>query len=197
VQNVDAVSMLSDDFPKIASMYAGKKSQASAMEHTIRWQIKVKLQDKDPGLYQRFKDRLDSIISTYQGNWEQMIKELEQLKGDLDKGREKDERFASKEMQRPFYDCLKMLADKELSQDEDAKVVRATKSMCSEIRASLVVANFWEKPSEVKKLRDKIAFGVRLGLRGIVVDDHNAAEKVMNICKCSYGEILRRINEMA
>jgi hypothetical protein len=69
--------------------------------------------------------------------------------------------------------------------------------MCSEIRASLVVANFWEKPSEVKKLRDKIAFGVRLGLRGIVVDDLNAAEKVMNICKCSYGEILRRINEMA
>ena len=197
VQNVDAVSMLSDDFPKIASMYAGKKSQASAMEHTIRWQIKVKLQDKDPGLYQRFKDRLDSIISTYQGNWEQMIKEFEQLKGDLDKGREKDERFAGKEMQRPFYDCLKMLADKELSLDEDAKIVRATKSMCSEIRASLVVANFWEKPSEVKKLRDKIAFGVRLGLKGIVSDDLNAAEKVMNICKCSYGEILRRIDEMA
>ena len=114
-----------------------------------------------------------------------------------DKGRARDDRFAGKEMQRPFYDCLKMLADKELSQDEDAKIVRATKSMCSEIRASLVVANFWEKPSEVKKLRDKIAFGVRLGLRGIVADDLNAAEKVMNICKCSYGEILRHIDEMA
>ena len=142
-------------------------------------------------------DRLDAIMKRYDGNWEQMIKEFEQLKGDLDKGRARDDRFAGKEMQRPFYDCLKMLADKELSQDEDVKIVRATKSMCSKIRASLLVANFWEKPSEVKKLRDKIAFGVRLGLRGIVADDLNAAEKVMNICKCSYGEILRRIDEMA
>ena len=90
-----------------------------------------------------------------------------------------------------------MLADKELSQDEDAKIVRATKSMCSDIKASIGISNFWEKPSEVKKLRDKIAFGVRLGLKGIVADDLNAAEKVMNICKCSYGEILRRIDEMA
>ena len=61
-EKVEDTFMLTGDFPKISAMYKGHKSQASAMEHAIRWQIKVELENKDPGLYQRFKDRLDKLL---------------------------------------------------------------------------------------------------------------------------------------
>ena len=45
------------------------------MEHAIRWHIKVNL-DKDPTLYNRFKDRLETILNAYKENWEEIVKEL-------------------------------------------------------------------------------------------------------------------------
>ena len=194
-ENISAVSMLSDDFPKILSKYSGQKSQASAMEHAIRWQIKVDLEDKDPGLYEKFKDRLDGIISRYGNNWDQMIKEFEALKADIDKGREEDSRF--KPIQAPFYDCLKLYAKSELTDEEDAKVVRETKNICSDVKKFVPIPNFWEKPSEVRKLHDAVAFRLRMGLRGLVDDSATAADKVMDLCRNNHGMIMGKLNDLA
>ena len=193
-ENIGAVSILSDDFPVIAQKYSGKKSQASAMEHTIRWQIKENL-EKDPGLYERFKDRLDAIITKYGGNWEQMIKEFEALKAEIDKGRVRDVRF--KPIQTPFYDCLKTMCTGEVSDEMDGKLVRETKNICSSIKSAIVISHFWEKPTEVQKLHDQIAPRIRLGLRGVVDDSEEATRRIMNICKCNYGGILRKLDDLA
>lgn len=194
-ENISAVSMLSDDFPKILSKYSGQKSQASAMEHAIRWQIKVNLEDKDPELYEKFKDRLDGIIARYGDNWDQMIKEFEALKAEVDRGREEDSRF--KPIQAPFYGCLKLHAKGDLTDEEDAKLVRETKNICSDVKKFVPISNFWEKPSEVRKLHDAVAFRVRMGLRGIVDDSAAAADKVLDLCRNNHGLIMGKIDDLA
>ena len=193
-EHIPAVGLLSDDFPVIAQKYAGKKSQASAMEHAIRWQIKENL-DRDPGFYERFKDRLEAIITRYGGNWEQMVKEFEQLKGEMDRGRPHDDRF--KPIQATFYDCLKAEVGRDVTKDEDEKIVRETKNVCSAVKTSIVVSNFWVKPLEVQKLHDQIAMRLRLGLRGILADSDAATRRIMTLCKSNYGNLLRKLDDLA
>ena len=195
-EKVASVSMLSEDFPKITGMYKGHKSQASAMEHAIRWQIKVNLENKDPGLYQQFKDRLDSIISTYQGNWVQMIKELEELKKAIEIGRPSDPRFTT--LQAPFYEWIKHCASIEITQEIDALIVAEAKKICEFIKEVIGIANFWEKNDEVKALSDRIASRLRMGgLRTVIDNKDELTAQIMSICKSNYTELLRKIDDLA
>ena len=207
VEKVSDTFMLSGDFPKISALYRNHKSQASAMEHAIRWQIKVDLEDKDPGLYQRFKDRLDGIINTYQGNWAQMIKELEQLKEEIAAGRPVDSRF--KPVQAPFYEWIKRCVErdisaddgpKELSAEDDEKVVAETKSICGYIKDVIGIANFWEKRNEISALSDRIGSLLRLGKLRKLIPDQNKGElrdQIMSICKSNYAELVRSKDDLA
>ena len=195
-EKVHETSMLSADFPVISGMYKGHKSQASAMEHAIRWQIKVDLEDNDPAQYQRFKDRLDGIIQLYQGNWEQMIKELTKLKSEIAQGRTADPRFTT--LQAPFFELIRNKISAEITPDLDEKIVAETKTICSYVKAVIVIGNFWEKADEIKKLSDRIASRFRLGtLRQEIKDVTDLTGQIMKMVKANYVEILRRINDLA
>ena len=196
-QRVEEISILSNDFPRQMSKYISSKSKASAMEHAIRYHIKVTLENKDPGLYSRFKDRLESIIQNYQGNWEQMLVELEELKKDISKGRAEDPRFTH--IQLPFYDLLKLNIPSEVSPDMEDKLVKTTKDVCADIAESLSIAYFWEKSNEIEELKGKIHERLRLGSQIPVLKENyaNIADKIILLAKNNYSEILRYKNEMA
>jgi type I restriction enzyme R subunit len=84
---VQQVSILSDEFKsKVDYFNKTPKSKASEMEHAIRWHIKVNL-DKDPTLYSRFKDRLETILNAYKENWEDIVKQLGELRDEMSAGR--------------------------------------------------------------------------------------------------------------
>lgn len=195
-QRVEEISVLSDDFPKQISKYVSSKSKASAMEHAIRYHIKVTLENKDPGLYSRFKDRLDGIIQNYQGNWDQMLIELEELKKDILQGRPDDPRFTR--IQLPFYDLLKMKFQGQISSDTDDKLVEITKKICSDIAKNLSIAYFWEKPNEIESLKGKLHRRLRLDSQIPMLKENYAdiADRIMLLAKNNYSEILRYKNEM-
>ena len=188
------------------------------MEHAIRWKIKVELENKDPGLYQRFKDRLDSIITTYQGNWAQMIKELDTLKQAVDAGHPVDPRLTS--LQAPFYEWIKqciiqspqadlanMVAEEhtpynssdanDASENDDA-IITETKIICGYIKEVISVANFWEKDDEISALSGKIASRLRLGpLRNLIPEKNELTAQIISICKSNYTELVRRRDDLA
>ena len=196
VEKVSDTFMLSGDFRKISAMYHGHKSQASAMEHAIRWQIKVELENKDPGLYQRFKDRLDGIISNYQGNWAQMIKELTELKNAIAAGHPTDPRFTSAQI--PFYEWIKHCIPRDISPEEDDTLANETKVVCEYVKNVIQIANFWEKNDEIKALTDQIASRLRLGpLRTMLSNTNEVTAQIMSICKSNYTELLRGIDDLA
>jgi type I restriction enzyme R subunit len=189
-ERVSEVSILSDDFPlKIDSLYSGSKSKASAMEHAIRQQIKVKLENNDPALYRHFKDRLDDILNTYQGNWDIMVKELEELRKEVSEGRKEDNRIPR--IQAPFMDLMKEVIEDEMTEKLETKIIGITNSVFKSIQEGFQIANFWEKPDEKKTVIGKIEQRLRLsGVSSLKIKNKELATQMMLLAKSNYSEIL-------
>ena len=195
-ERVSEVSILSEDFPKEIRKYTKSKSQASAMEHAIRHHIKVNLENKDPALYSRFKDRLESIIQRYQGNWDQMLVELKELQKNISEGRTRDSRF--KGIQMPFYEVLKMTFDEEPEEDVDNKLVIITKNICKDIANDMSTAYFWDKQDEVDSLKGKLVGHLRFsGIPKLKENRVDIANRLMLLAKYNYREVVNHKDEMA
>ena len=195
-ERVSEVSLLSNDFPKEINKYTRPKSQASAMEHAIKHYIKINLENKDPVLYNRFKDRLEGIINRYQGNWDQMLIELGELKGDIKDGRKEDDRFKS--IQMPFYEILKTSLTINILEDVDEKLVSVTKSICKHIADNITIAYFWDKQDVVQFLKGEIIEDLRFsGISELKENYNDISNKLIILTKYNYSEVLKHIDEMA
>jgi len=192
-QRVTEVSILSEDFPlKIESMYRGSKSKASAMEHAVRQQIKVKLENNDPALYRHFKDRLDNILTTYKGNWDLMITELEKLREDISKGRKPYGKVPK--VQAPFMDLITEVTEVEMTPETELKIIELTGFIFKYIKEGILIANFWEKNDEKKKVVGKIEQRIRLcGIPGLKTKYKDLSMQMMMLAKNNYSEILNSL----
>jgi type I restriction enzyme R subunit len=192
-ERVEEVSILSEDFPlKIDNLYRGSKSKASAMEHAIRQQIKVKLENNDPALYRHFKDRLDNILNTYQGNWDMMIVELEELRKEATRGRKVDYRIPR--IQAPFMDLMTEVLEEEKTPELEQKIIDLTGFIFRFIKEGLQIANFWEKNDEKKKLAGQIEQRIRLcGIASLKSKNKDLATQMMMLAKNNYSEILNSL----
>lgn len=192
IERVSEVSILSDDFPlKMDYLYKGSKSKASAMEHAIRQQIKVKLENRDPAMYRHFKDRIDQLITLYQGNWDVMIDELTTLRDEVMQGRNPYGKVP--ELQGPFFDLLvESVGEEELTEEVEEKLIRLTNTTFGYIKTALSIGNFWEKPDEKRKVTGKIEQRIRLsGIDSIKKRDKDLAGQFMLLAKYNYNELLR------
>lgn len=153
---VPPVSLLSDDFKKEIDKHGrSSKSKASEMEHAIRRHIKVNI-EKDPGLYRRFLQRMEEILERYKGNWDQIVEELENLRDDLDKGRQKEvEIYGLSEQEIPFYDLIQ---DKvSLSNGEEEQLKELVVEMVDLLKDAISLPNFWkERKAEIRKLNGEL-----------------------------------------
>jgi type I restriction enzyme R subunit len=189
-ERVSEISILSDDFPlKIDELYKGSKSKASAMEHAIRQQIKVKLENSDPALYRHFKDRLENIMNTYQGNWDMMIVELEELRKEATLGRK--ENYLLPKIQAPFMDLMTEVLEEERTVELNKKIVELTGHIYQYIWEGLLIANFWEKNDEKKRVTGQIEQRIRLcGIQSLKINNKDLAVQMMMLAKNNYSEIL-------
>ena len=162
------------------------------MEHAIRQQIKVKLENSDPALYHRFKDRMENILQTYQGNWDMMIKELEELRGEISAGRKEFDKVPK--IQAPFMDLISLAIEEEITEEIEAKVIELTKFIYKCIKEGIEIANFWEKNDEKKKVSGKIEQRIRhCGIVNLIKKDKELAVQIMMLAKDNYSEILNAV----
>ncbi|MBS1764017.1 MAG: type I restriction endonuclease subunit R [Bacteroidetes bacterium] len=156
---VQQVSILSDEFKsKVDYLNKTPKSKASEMEHAIRWHIKVNL-DKDPTLYNRLKDRLETILNSYKENWEEIVKQLEGLREEMSEGR-KPETEGISIIEAPFYDLLKenLTTDNE---DEIHKTKELTHTLLLLLKETAAINNFWNKPAEQRTISGNLEDEIR------------------------------------
>jgi type I restriction enzyme R subunit len=165
---VQQVSILSDEFKsKVDYLNKTPKSKASEMEHAIRWHIKVNL-EKDPTLYSRFKDRLETILNSYKENWEEIVKQLEGLREEMAEGRKVETEGVSV-VEAPFYEILKSALP-----TEDEKEIEKTKELSHALililKETAQINNFWNKPAEQRsisgRIEDEIYYSRINGLTG-------------------------------
>lgn len=128
------------------------------MEHAIRWHIKANL-DKDPTLYNRFKDRLETILNSYKENWEEIVKQLEGLRTEMSEGR-KPETEGISIIEAPFYDLLKTNLTTE-SEDEILKAKELTHTLLLLLKETAAINNFWTKPAEQRTISGNLEDEIR------------------------------------
>lgn len=180
---ITQVSILSDEFSqKVNYLNITPKSKASEMEHAIRWHIKINL-DKDPTLYTHFKDRLETILNTYKENWEEIIKELNNLREDIAAGR-KDEIEGISIVEAPFFDILKnSLAAKDENQINKTKGL--FHSIFPYLKETAEIKNFWtDKPAERKRIEGLIEDEIRYSrIAGISEKAAELTAELMSLAK--------------
>lgn len=188
-ETVPEVDILSDDFPKIVNnMYNTPQTKASAMEHQIRERIIIKLgEGKNTALYQKFKDRMENILTTYAGNWEEMISELERLRQEMAHPRPS----VVSEEKEPFYDKLCQCAGLDF-EEEHEKIIGITDRVMTLIFEAMSIPNIWTKSTNVEKLRGDM--GTILRFSGIPELKQNSEAIVTELIKLakSNESVLRR-----
>lgn len=153
------VSILSDEFRNnVDFLNITPKSKASEMEHAIRWHIKVNL-EKDPTLYARFKDKLETILHAYQENWEEIVKELGKLRDEMSEGRTPGTDGISI-IEAPFYDLIKAT----LSIDDETEInltKELTHNLIEILKQTAEINNFWTKSAERRRIEGLLEDEIR------------------------------------
>ncbi|WP_044212109.1 type I restriction endonuclease subunit R [Flammeovirga sp. OC4] len=157
---VPPVSLLSDDFPsEVDKVSRNPKSKASEMEHAIRKHIKVNM-DKDPALYNRFLKRMEEILERYSNNWDMIITEFNQMRDDLNKGRDNENEESGLSIQElPFFDliCIEAYKEQEIEDEEKEAVKSLTVEIVELLQDAINKPNFWrERDSERRRLQGEL-----------------------------------------
>ncbi|MBX9779863.1 MAG: HsdR family type I site-specific deoxyribonuclease [Chitinophagaceae bacterium] len=191
-QNVDEVSIFSDDFPiKINSLYGNSKSKASAMVHALRGHIKVSLQNSDPAMYRKFDDRINELINKYQNNWDQLVVELEELRQEAAAGRSESE-LKVPIHQAPYFDLICLACEHNEQNTKMPELIKLSNSVMSAIFESIVISDFWSKADETIKLTGKIEQLIRFsGVISIETKDKEITSDILKLTKNNHVEILR------
>ena len=180
---IQQVSILSEEFNnKVDYLNKTPKSKASEMEHAIRWHIKVNL-DKDPSLYNRFKDRLEMILNSYIENWEEIVKELGNLRAEMAEGRQQETEGISI-IEAPFFDVLKSNLTSE-NEMEINKTKELTHTLIQVLKETAAITNFWtDKASERKRVgglvEDEIHYS---GISGLSIKATELTTELMKLAK--------------
>jgi type I restriction enzyme R subunit len=177
------VSILSDEFKnKVDYLNKTPKSKASEMEHAIRWHIKVNL-EKDPTLYSRFKDRLETILNAYKENWEEIVKELGNLRDEMAEGR-KEETEGISLVEAPFYDFLKSSLPME-NENEISKTKELTHNLIVILKETATINNFWtDRAAERRRIEGLVEDEIRYSrIEGLSEKATEIANELMKLAK--------------
>ena len=181
-----------NDFPKSVDAHnRSGKAKASEMEHAIRWHIKVSM-DKDPALYTQFSERLQRILDEHKEHWDVIVQELNRLRDDMAKGRNKEGQFVPEHVA-PFLDLILMHTGTEKT---DAKLLKKIAPLSIKVfetcRGYLMIPNIWKKNSECKKwsteLQDELEY---CGIDEISTKAAILTTEIINLAKSRKGEVLR------
>lgn len=156
-QTIEPISIISEDFGKDVKPYKSEKSQAAQVEHAIRHYIDINL-DEDPELFASFSKQLHDILEEFKGNWKKIYEELLKLREKI-KDREKEITYGlDRKKQMPFFRIFKkdLFDNRDLDEDEIAKMVALTQDISNTISTEIRLKGFWNSVPAQNKLKEEL-----------------------------------------
>lgn len=151
------IELIDPNFVKGLAKHTDPRAKASEMEHAIRKHIKVHLEE-DPALYTKLSEKLEALIQKHKEDWTALCKELDELRQDVEKGREVTETGITPAVA-PFHDLMVEIAygkdGPPKGQDELVKKLASAVFGLFKERIGLVA--FWSKGYEVARLKGDLA----------------------------------------
>ncbi|MBB6691040.1 type I restriction endonuclease subunit R [Cohnella xylanilytica] len=157
----DPVDILSSKFKKKLDEAQSDEAKASEMEHAIKHEIRVKLQE-NPVYYTSLRERLEQILANYKQRRIDDKEKAEQLQKLIDELRNRsktieDEGFEPHEY--PFYQLIKQEMWSEYENNDDIKEL--TRTLLAEIDNLFVIE--WTQKEDVKReMRSRLKKKLRI-----------------------------------
>jgi type I restriction enzyme R subunit len=183
---VPPVELFSDKFIAELGKQKDSKAAASEMEHAIRKHCKVNEGD-DPIMFKRFSDKLEEVLKKYNENWDQMLLELESLRGEIDKGRGKDAGSGD-----PFADLIIAIAfGGECSDEEQVSVTAVVGQIMDTLADTIDTLNFWDRPAQVTTLEGRLNKVFILSkVKALIANKAQLTTEIMDLAKRREADIL-------
>jgi type I restriction enzyme R subunit len=185
---VPPVELFSDKFITEIDKQKDPKAAASEMEHAIRKHCKVNEGD-DPVMYKNFSEKLEEVLKKYNENWDQMLLQLEGLRGEIDKGRGAESGSGD-----PFVDLIIAIAfGGECSGAEQAAVSTVVDQIMDTLADTIDTLNFWGRPSLVTTLEGKLNKVFILSkVKALITNKAQLTTEVMDLAKRREADILSK-----
>lgn len=155
---IEPISIMDDKFFENVKTIKREKSRAAATEHAIREIINISM-DEDQELYASFSEELRRILLELKDNWEEIYKQLEELRQRIKKAQTENTYGLNRKLQMPIYRKLHAIVfDKKenLTDDEINTLVIHTKEIYGMLKTELSLIGFWASNANVAKLKGEI-----------------------------------------
>jgi type I restriction enzyme R subunit len=139
---IPPVSITAPDFIAKVKGLTSDKAKASEMEHALRFHIRKNF-DEDPARYTKLSERLDDILKTLMGKWDQLLLALEELTEDA-RGGEADPVHEDPLVAR-FYGLLEaeFATTADLPSEVRVDIMFVAESVVVEVVGHAGIVRFW------------------------------------------------------
>jgi type I restriction enzyme, R subunit len=191
---IPPVSITAPDFLAKVKGLTSDKAKASEMEHALRFHIRKNF-DEDPARYTKLSERLDEILKTLTGKWEQLSLALEVLLGDATdesgSSRVHDDLLVAR-----YYGLLEseFATDATLPDEIRADVMHLAEEIVVEVTDHAGIVRFWHNPHAQDELRKEIIH--TLDDRDLFPFSEQAAvaDRLMELARANQSLISQQIN---
>jgi type I restriction enzyme R subunit len=191
---IPPVSITAPDFLAKVKGLTSDKAKASEMEHALRFHIRKNF-DEDPARYTKLSERLDEILKTLTGKWEQLSVALGVLLGDAT-----DESGSDRAHEDPlvarFYGLLEseFATDASLPNEIRVDMMHLAEEIVIEVAQHACIVRFWHNPHAQDELRKQIIHN--LDDRDLFPFSEQAAvaDKVMELARANQPLIAQRVD---
>lgn len=157
----ESIDILSNRFEKQIEETKTPEGKAAEMEHAIRHEIRVKLEE-NPVYYTSLKERLEELLQRRkdrQMNIDELFAEYRNMVNDMRNTAQKGEEQGFTREQYPFYQML----EKEMPQYDEAEDLKALTHLITDIIQQEVDIVEWTTKEDVKReMRKKIKKQLRV-----------------------------------
>ena len=191
---IPPVSVTDPDFLAKVKGFTSDKAKASEMEHALRFHIRKNF-DEDPARYTKLSERLDEILKTLTGKWDQLSLALEVLLGDAT-----DESSSSRVHEDPlvarFYGLLEseFATDAALPEEVRVDIMHLAQDIVVEVIQHAGIVRFWHNPHAQDELRKDIIH--TLDNRDLFPFSEQAAvaDRLMELARANQPLITQQVN---
>ena len=154
--SIAPIALLDKSFDRELGEQRSPKAKASEMEHAIRHHIR-KHRDEDPELFEKLSERLERIVKDLKGQWDDLLREFQAIKRDIEEGRE-DDPFGLDDVSARFLGVLAQEMKKEGvgSPAELEQVAEHVPQLVELVRKDIGHVGFWKNPIAQHELKGKL-----------------------------------------
>lgn len=170
-QGIDPVipptSIMDAKFAEEMKKYGSSRTKASAMQHAIRLQLAVKLQE-DPTFYKTISEKFEAILQELKDRWDEQIAAMDAILATMSQGNPSySVEGIDARVQGPFFGILRTEVERVsgASLDQDVvklqQVVDLTRQVVAHIQQEIRTVDFWQDKNSQRQLENWLSQTLR------------------------------------